>query len=815
MNSRVSPLACPGLPPRRWPVRIPAILNSLILAAIAQSGLQAEFLQPVDVTVSNGEEIKDTLIDGNGFEDPGVGSPDSVHITASSEMWSSVGSVRAELVFDLGKTVDLTRVFLWNFNAGTDTDVGMKDVDVFVSPDANPATAKFTGIASVSLTEGGSAAQAFPVSGTDVRLVKLRNTSNWGNGYRIGLAEARFESGDIAGNVPVVSITGLKNGDTVPLASDFALAATVTDKDSNLSKVEFFDGKTKLGETNRAPFTVSLKSLAQGDHSLRVVATDATGLKAFDTVDVSVREIVPGKVIQIDDTRDRGTNLNQIRYVGTWNVGQGNANDPRFLNADRYSDSSSAYYEVRFVGVKIDIFATVASHHGTAAAVIDGGTRYVINYKATQRGEQKLIWSSPLLPNREHVLRVSVLGTGVVTADRFDVTQSDTPSTDRAVVKRWEATLDRFTIDLEDLGTSRVDTNTVVLRIDGAAAPVSVSRSGALTTVVYVAPAPFAPGSVRPFRIEARDLLGNVIASEATFTVPAPPFPGEGLGGPAGAAGAWGVRQVWGGGRADAVVTAVELARAATTQGFTGRKLDTTAPVVNFELGADGFGGLFPDEAPFPAEAEGLGASDWITIARARVRIPRTGDWTFGIRSDDGFALRFAGHPFASVSGGGRIDEEFPEYVLFPLGTADSNTRAVLKGLRAGDYGVEFLHFQRSGGAHAEVYAAEGAFTEDADTGDWALIGGPGGLELVAEEAPPAGPFRLGRLGLETGRMTLDFESPRPTGRHTLEESADLRSWTPVPSATFAPTTGRGVRATTTTAPTGTARFYRVSVAAP
>lgn len=105
MNSRVSLFACPGLPPRRWPVRIPAILNSLILAAIAQSGLQAEFLQPVDVTVSNGEEIKDTLIDGNGFEDPGVGSPNSVHITASSEMWSSVGSVRAELVFDLGKTV--------------------------------------------------------------------------------------------------------------------------------------------------------------------------------------------------------------------------------------------------------------------------------------------------------------------------------------------------------------------------------------------------------------------------------------------------------------------------------------------------------------------------------------------------------------------------------------------------------------------------------------------------------------------------------------------------------------------------------------
>jgi hypothetical protein len=795
--------------PRRS--RILTTLAGLCAGLAATLGVRAEFIQPVDVTVSNGEEVKDSLIDGQGFEEPGVGSPDSVHITAGSEMWSSMGSVRAELVFDLGKTVDLTRVLLWNYNAGSDTDLGMKDVDVFVSPDANPATARFTGIASFSLTEGGSAAQAFPVSGTDVRLVKLRNTSNWGNGYRIGLAEARFESGDIAGNVPVVTITGLKNGDTVPFGSDFSLLATVTDKDSNLTKVEFFDGKTKLGETNRAPFAVSLKSLSLGDHALRVVATDATGLKAFDTVEVSVREVVPGKVIQIDDTRDRGTNINQIRYVGTWNVGQGNANDPRYLNADRYSDSSSAYYEVRFVGVKIDIFATVASHHGTAAAVIDGGTRYVINYKAAQRGEQKLIWSSPLLPNREHVLRVSVLGTGVITADRFDVTQSDTPSSDRATVKRWETDLNRFTVVLEDLGTSRVDTNTVALRIDGATVPISVSRSGALTTVIHTPAIPFTPGATRPFRIEAKDLLGNLIGTEASFTVPAPPFPLAGLGAPAGSAGRWGLRQVWGGGRADAVVTAVEIARAAAAPGFTGRVHDGDSPVLNFRFSGGGSGGLIPDDLPFPAEDAGLVAGDWITIARGRVRIPRTGDWTIGIHSDDGFALRFVGHPFSSVSGGGSIDGEFPEYVSFPVGTADSNTRAVLKGVKAGDYGVEFLHFQRAGGAAAEVYAAEGEFANDADTDAWALIGSPGGLDLVAEETPPPGPFRLGRPALAGNRLSLEFESPLPAARHALEETEDLRSWRPSPSAAFTPTTGRGMRVSVDAA-AGTARFYRVSV---
>ncbi|MEN9021325.1 MAG: hypothetical protein GWQ05_24420 [Verrucomicrobiaceae bacterium] len=44
-----------------------------------------------------------------------------------------------------------------------------------------------------------------------------------------------------------------------------------------------------------------------------------------------------------------------------------------------------------------------------------------LSSQTDQRGEQAFIWSSPLLPNREHVLRVTGDGTGVVTANRFDV----------------------------------------------------------------------------------------------------------------------------------------------------------------------------------------------------------------------------------------------------------------------------------------------------------------------------------------------------------------------------------------------------------
>ncbi len=794
-------------PQSRWIER----LSKAIFSLAAVGSLQAEFIQPVGVTVSNGEEVKDALIDGQGFEDPGVGSPESVHVTAGSEMWNSIGSIRAEAVFDLGKLVDLTKVYIWNYNAGVDTDRGMKDVQIFVSPDVNPATAKFTGIATFTLTEGGTAAQAFNLVGTDVRLVKLRNTGNWGNGYAIGLAEVRFEAGDITGNVPVVAITGLKDGDTVPFGSDFSLLATVSDKDSNLAKVEFFDGSTKLSETNKAPYTTSLKALAKGDHTLRVVATDATGMSAFATVDVSVREVVPGTIIQIDDNRDIGTKTNQIRYTGTWTLAPGNANDPRFLNNDHYSDASGAYFEVKFVGVKIDIFATVASHHGTASAVIDGGTRYVINYKAAQRGEQKLIWSSPLLPNREHTLKVSVLGTGVVTADRFDVTQSDTPSDDRATVKKWDATLSRLTLSLEDLGGSRVDTNTVTLKIDGSAVPVSVTKTNTVTTVLFSSPTPFVPGSVHPFKVEAKDVLGNAVGIEATFTVPAPPFPLSGMGEPAATAGNWSVRQIWSAGRADAVVTAVELAKAVGTAGFSGKSLDVQVPVINFNFTAGpGNGGLIQGDEPFPAEAKELPALDWVTLARAKVRIPRAGDWTIGVHSDDGFALRFAGHPFASVFGVGTIDEDFPEFISFAVGTADSNTRGVLKGVQAGDYLVEFIQFQRVGGAFVEVYAAEGEFVEDGDTDKWALIGALDGLQLVADELP-LGPFSLGRLRHEGTSVTIDFDSPKPNGQHLLRESADLKTWAPVTGALFAPVGGKAVRATVNN-PSGNVKFYRVEV---
>lgn len=175
------------------------ILTVFVITAITQQ-LSAEFIQPVAVYVQNGEASQDALINGQGFDDPGLGSPASIHNTSAAEMWSAVGSIRESATFDLGITTNLTKVYIWNYNAPNPTDVGMREVEVQVTSETDITTASaFNTIARISLAEGGTAAQAFDLIGTRVRIVRLKSLSNWGQGFSVGLAEVRFESGSVTG----------------------------------------------------------------------------------------------------------------------------------------------------------------------------------------------------------------------------------------------------------------------------------------------------------------------------------------------------------------------------------------------------------------------------------------------------------------------------------------------------------------------------------------------------------------------------------------------------------------------------------------
>src|SRR5262249_13259386 len=132
-----------------------------------------------------------------------------------------------------------------------------------------------------------------------------------------------------------------------------------------------------------------------------------------------------------------GTSNGQFEYVGTWNTSTGAG---KYMNDDHYSSTSGAYYRVRFTGTQILVYGSVAPHHGKAAISIDGGTETIVDYYASIRTDQKLMYTSAVLPDGAHTLKVRVTGTKnasssdyVINADRVNVTQAPPPSSDVSI----------------------------------------------------------------------------------------------------------------------------------------------------------------------------------------------------------------------------------------------------------------------------------------------------------------------------------------------------------------------------------------------
>ncbi len=132
--------------------------------------------------------------------------------------------------------------------------------------------------------------------------------------------------------------------------------------------------------------------------------------------------------------------------------------------------------------------------------------------------------------------------------------------------------------------------------------------------------------------------------------------------------------------------------------------------------------GLFPSNSPYFGDTPVNDTNNVVFLYRGRIRIDTPGQYTFGVHSDDGFALRIVGQTWQSASGNGWIDPGDPSTLTFETGTGDSNTRGVIN-LAAGEYDIEFVNYNGTGGTHHELYAAQGAFVNDADTGNWRLVG--------------------------------------------------------------------------------------------
>lgn len=92
-----------------------------------------------------------------------------------------------------------------------------------------------------------------------------------------------------ANEAPTASITGPSDNDTFIEGANITITADASDSDGTISRVEYFQGSTKLGEDLTSPYSFEWENVAEGNYSLTVVATDDIGSSTTSSaVDITV-----------------------------------------------------------------------------------------------------------------------------------------------------------------------------------------------------------------------------------------------------------------------------------------------------------------------------------------------------------------------------------------------------------------------------------------------------------------------------------------------------------------------------------------------
>ena len=180
------------------------------------------------------------------------------------------------------------------FQCGTTVDVGDTTV-------TGPLTKNVWHHLRIALDKTG---YTFKVDGNTVYSQASGDLANWSNnGGTTTLTLGNFDGWIdevVVRNVrttppavnlpPSASLTSPASGATYTAPASITLAATAADSDGTVSKVEFFQGSTKLGEAASAPYSFTWANVAAGTYSLTAKATDNAGATATSpAVSVTVK----------------------------------------------------------------------------------------------------------------------------------------------------------------------------------------------------------------------------------------------------------------------------------------------------------------------------------------------------------------------------------------------------------------------------------------------------------------------------------------------------------------------------------------------
>ncbi len=118
---------------------------------------------------------------------------------------------------------------------------------------------------------------------------------------------------DIGSNAaPTVSLTAPASGATYTAPANITVSANAADSDGSISKVEFYQGTTRIGEATTSPYSISWSNVAAGTYSITAKATDNDNASTTSaTVSVTVNAL-PSCVPAVASTDDGNVAANVL-----------------------------------------------------------------------------------------------------------------------------------------------------------------------------------------------------------------------------------------------------------------------------------------------------------------------------------------------------------------------------------------------------------------------------------------------------------------------------------------------------------------------
>ncbi|MFL6350524.1 MAG: RICIN domain-containing protein [Bryobacteraceae bacterium] len=134
----------------------------------------------------------------------------------------------------------------------------------------------------------------------------------------------------------------------------------------------------------------------------------------------------PSNSSTIDDSV-AGTGQNQFNYVGAWQHCT-NCGSNLYNQSNSWDNTADDSVTLAFTGTQIQFYGVTDTRHGIGAVSIDGGGETSIDFYASVRAGNVLLWTSPTLAAGSHVFKLRVTGTRnpnstgtFVAVDRIDV----------------------------------------------------------------------------------------------------------------------------------------------------------------------------------------------------------------------------------------------------------------------------------------------------------------------------------------------------------------------------------------------------------